>query len=113
MRRPSIEIDQRDRLRRATRPKDVGLAADNEDEITLGHLNRWSILERDDGRTPAEIMKDGIRGSRQRHAPRAAELIVEEQRPFQTNAIEHVGENVHACHVSPRTIGHKTWTIAL
>jgi hypothetical protein len=38
---------------------------------------------------------------------------VEEQAPFQTNAIEYVGENVHACYVSPRTIGHKIWTIAL
>ena len=49
MRRPSIEIDQRDRLRPATRPEDMGLAADNEDEIALGHLNHWSILERDAG----------------------------------------------------------------
>jgi hypothetical protein len=48
-RRPPIEIDQRDRLRLATRPEDVGLAADNKDEISLGHLNRWSILERDAG----------------------------------------------------------------
>ena len=54
-------------------------------------------------------MKDGIRRSRQRHAPGAAELVVEEHRPFQTNAIEYVGENVHACYVSPRTIGHKIW----
>ena len=49
MRRPSIEIDQRDRLRPATRPEDVGLAVDNKDEIALGHLNRWSILGRDAG----------------------------------------------------------------
>jgi hypothetical protein len=49
MRRPSIEIDQRDRLFPSTRPEDVGLAADNEDEIALRHLNRWSILERDAG----------------------------------------------------------------
>ena len=37
-------------------------------------------------------------------------------RPVQvdrTNAIEYVGKNVHACYVSPRTIGHKIWTIAL
>ena len=49
MRRPSIEIEQRDRLRPATRPEDMGLAAGNEDEIALGHLNHWSILERDAG----------------------------------------------------------------
>ena len=33
--------------------------------------------------------------------------------PFKTKAIEYVGENVHAGYVSPRTIGHKIWTIAL
>jgi hypothetical protein len=43
----------------------------------------------------------------------AAELVAEEHGPFQTNAIEYVGENVHACYVSPWTIGHKIWTIAL
>ena len=58
-------------------------------------------------------MKDGIRCSRQRDAPGAAELVVEEHGPFHTNAIENVGENVHACYVSPRTIGHKIRTIAL
>jgi hypothetical protein len=36
-----------------------------------------------------------------------------EHGPFQTNAIEYVGENVHARYVGPRTIGHKIWTIAL
>ena len=113
MRRPSIEIGQPDRLRPATRPEDMGLAADNEDEIALRHLNRWSILERDAGRTLAEIVKDGIRRPRQRHAPRAAELVVKEHGPFQTNAIEYVGENVHDCYLSPRTIRHKIWTIAL
>ena len=95
MRRPSIEIDQRDRLRPATRPEDVGLAADNEDEIALGHLNHWPLLEHDFGRTSAEIMKDSIRRSRQRHAPGAAEFVVKEHGPFQANAIEYVGENVH------------------
>ena len=49
MRRPSIEIGQPDRLRPATGPEDMGLAADNKDEIALGHLNRCSILERDAG----------------------------------------------------------------
>ena len=49
MRRPSIDIGQPDRLRPATRPEDMGLAADNEDEIALGHLNHRSILERDAG----------------------------------------------------------------
>ena len=58
-------------------------------------------------------MKDGIRRSRQRHGPGAAELVVEEHGPFQTNAIEYVGENIHAYNLSPRTIGHKIWTIAL
>jgi hypothetical protein len=91
----------------------MGLAADDEDEIALGHLNYRSILERDAGCTPAEIMKNGIRRSRQRHGPGATELVVEEHGPFQTNAIEHVGENVHACYVTWRTIGHKIWTIAI
>jgi hypothetical protein len=49
MRRPPIEIGQWDRLRPLTRPKDMALAADNEDEIALGHLNRWSALELDAG----------------------------------------------------------------
>jgi hypothetical protein len=40
VRRPPIEIDQWDRLGPSTRPKDMGLAPDNEDEIALGHLNR-------------------------------------------------------------------------
>ena len=42
-----------------------------------------------------------------------AELVVEEHGPFQTNAIEHVGENVHACYLIRWTIGHKIRTIAL
>ena len=54
-------------------------------------------------------MASGDRGS----ATLAAQLAVEEQGPFQTNAIKYVGENVHTCYVSPRTIGHKIWTIAL
>jgi hypothetical protein len=58
-------------------------------------------------------MKNGIRRPRQRHGPGAAELVVEEHGPFQMNAMEHVGEYVHADYVSPRTIGHKIWTIAL
>ena len=58
-------------------------------------------------------MKNGIRRPRQRHGPGAAELVVEEHGPFQTNAIEYVGENVHARYVGLRTIGHKIWTIAL
>ena len=49
MRRPSIEIGQPDRLRPATRPEDMWLAVDNEDEIALGHLKYCSVLERDAG----------------------------------------------------------------
>src|ERR1700722_13929328 len=29
--------------------------------------------------------------------PGTAELVLEDHGPFQTNAIKHVGENVHAC----------------
>ena len=46
---PSIEIDQRDRLRAWARLEDMGLAANNEDEIALGHPKSWLILERDAG----------------------------------------------------------------
>jgi hypothetical protein len=49
MRRPSIEIGQADRLRPATRPEDMGLAADNEDKIALGDLKHSSIIECDAG----------------------------------------------------------------
>ena len=91
MRWPSIEIGQPDRLRLATRPEAMGLTVDDKDEIALGHLKHCSILERDAGRTPAEIVKNGIRRPRQRNAPGAAELVVEEHGPFQTNTIEYVG----------------------
>ena len=49
MRWPSIKIGQWDRLRPLIRPKDMVLAADNQDEIALGHPNSWSIVERDAG----------------------------------------------------------------
>jgi hypothetical protein len=96
MRRPPIEIEQRERLYSATRPEDMGLAAGDEDEIAGGHTERSSIPERDDGRTPAEIVEDRIRKLRQRQTPGTAKLVVEQQGPVQANAIEHVGKNVHA-----------------
>jgi hypothetical protein len=94
--RQPIEIEQRERLHPETRTEDMGLATGDEDEIAGGHPERSSILERDDGRTPAEIVEHRIGKSRQRQTPGAAELVVEEQGPVQSNAMENVGENVHA-----------------
>ena len=70
-------------------------------------LERSPILERDAGRTPAEIVEHRIWKPRQRHTPGVPELVVEQQGPNQANAIEHVSENVHACRLRPRTIGCK------
>jgi hypothetical protein len=94
--RQPIETEQWQRLHPETRTEDMRLAPGNEDEIAVGHLKRWSILERYDGRTPAEIVEHRIGKSRQRQTPGAAELVVEEQGPVQANAIENVGQNVHA-----------------
>src|SRR3954447_11191945 len=43
--------------------------------------------------------------------PGMAELEVKEQRPAETNPIEHLGEYIHPPRLEPRTIGHKTRTI--
>src|SRR4051794_15765385 len=40
--------------------------------------------------------------------PGMAELEVKEQRPAETNPIEHLGEYIHPPRLEPRTIGHKT-----
>jgi hypothetical protein len=61
MRRPTVELEQRERFRPVTRREDMRLAAGDEDEITRGHTERSSILEPDDGRTPAEIVEHSIR----------------------------------------------------
>jgi hypothetical protein len=111
--RPPIEIEQRDRLCHAIRPEDTELAAGDEHEIAGSHAERSPILERDARRTPAEIVEHRIWKPRQRHTPGAPVLVVEQQGPTQANAIEHVGENVHARRLRPRTIGCKIRMIAL
>ena len=49
----------------------------------------------------AEVVKQGVGARRQLKVPGMAELEVKEQRPTETNAIQHLGEDVHAVQVSP------------
>jgi hypothetical protein len=42
-----------------------------------------------------------------------AKLEVEEQGPAKSNAIEHVGKDVHFPRINSWTIRHNVWTIAL
>ena len=46
-------------------------------------------------------MKQSVGARRQLKMPGMAELEVEQQRPAETNAIEHLGEYVHAAEVRP------------
>jgi hypothetical protein len=46
-------------------------------------------------------MEQGVGARWQFQIPGMAELEVEEQRPAKANAIEHLGEDVHAADVSP------------
>jgi hypothetical protein len=78
--------------------------------ITVNGVSRRSASE---GDTPLLwYLRDelGLTGTR---FGCGAELIAEEHGPFQTNANEYVGKNIHAGYVSPWTIGHKIRTIAL
>ena len=79
----------------------MGLAACDDDKIALGHVEFSSLFEREGRRAPTEIVKQGVGARRQRQIPGMAELEVEEQRPAEANAIEHLGEDVHAADVSP------------
>jgi hypothetical protein len=55
-----------------------------------------SLFEREGRRAATEIVEQGVGARRQRQTPGMAELEVEEQRPAKANAIEHLGEDVHA-----------------
>lgn len=79
----------------------MGLAARDHDKIALGHLDFLSLFEREGRRTLAEIVKQGVGARRQLKMPGMAELEVEEQRPAETNPIEHLGEDVHAVQIRP------------
>jgi len=46
-------------------------------------------------------VKQGVGALRQLKMPGMAELEVKEQRPAETDAIEHVGEYIHAAEIRP------------
>jgi hypothetical protein len=77
MRRAPFKIEQRERLCPTAGPDDMRLAAGDEDEITVLNAHRSPLLKYDGGRTPTEIMEDGIRSLRKRHVPWTTELVVE------------------------------------
>jgi hypothetical protein len=79
----------------------MGLAACDDDEIALGHLDFLSLFERKRRRAPAEIVKQRVRARRQLQIPGMAELEVKQQRPAETNTIEHLGEDIHAAQIRP------------
>ena len=79
----------------------MGLAARNDDKIALGHVDFLPLFEREGRRAVAEIVKQSVGARRQLKMPGMAELEVKEQRPAETNAIEHLGENIHAAEISP------------
>jgi hypothetical protein len=79
----------------------MGLAARDDDEIALGHLDFLSLFERKGRRASAEVVKQRVGARRQLQIPGVAELEVEEQRPTETNAIEHLGEDIHAAEANP------------
>ncbi len=67
----------------------------------VGHLDFPSLSEREGRRALAEIVKQSVGARRQLQIPGMAELEVKEQRPAETNAIEHLGEDVHAGEIRP------------
>jgi hypothetical protein len=77
------------------------LAACDDDKIALGHLEFLSLAEREGRRAATEIVKQGVGSRRQRQIPGMAELEVEEQRPAEASAIEHLGEDIHAAEANP------------
>src|SRR5271156_1597874 len=111
VRRRPTKIEQRERLRGAIRAEDRGVAAGDNDEIAASHTESSAILEHDDGRTPAEIVKDRVGKVRQRQTPGTSKHVVEQQGPTQVNAVEHIGKDVHSRKPLQWTVGHKLRTI--
>src|ERR1700728_1076487 len=58
-----------------------------------------------------EVMEQRVGARRQFQIPRMAQLEVEEQGPAEADAVEHLGEDIHAAIVVLRRVGHNTWTI--
>jgi hypothetical protein len=79
----------------------MGLAACDHDKIALGHLDFLSLFECEGRRALAEIVKQGVGALWQLQIPGMAELEEKEQRPTETNAIKHLGEDVHAAEIRP------------
>jgi hypothetical protein len=84
----------------------MGLSARDDDKIALGHLDFLSLSKRESRCALAEIVKQSVGARRQLKMPGMAELEVKEQRPTETNAIEHLGEYIHAAEI--RSVDDRT-----
>ena len=100
-RRRSIDIDNPQRLGPAIRIKHMGLPTCEDDKIAFRHLDFLPLFEREGRGALTEIVKQRVGALRQLKMPGMAELEVKEQRPAETNAIEHLGEYVHAAEIRP------------
>ena len=89
----------------------MGFAACDDDKVALSQIEVSSLFERESRRTPTEIMEQGVGPLRQFQVPRMPQLEVEEQGSAEADAIEHLGEDVHAAMLVRWTVGHNTWTI--
>ena len=89
----------------------MGLAACDDDKVALAQVEVSPLFKREGRRTPTEIMEQRVGARRQFQIPRMAQLEVEEQGPAEADAVEHLGEDIHAAIVVRWTVGHNTWTI--
>ncbi len=94
MRGRSLEIEQPKRFRFPIRSKHMGLAAGDEDKITLAHGELSSFFDYQGSRAAAQVVKNTTSKCRQSQGPRLAQLVVVEQRPAQANASQNVSENI-------------------
>ncbi|ESY90876.1 hypothetical protein X738_29780 [Mesorhizobium sp. LNHC209A00] len=77
------------------------LPARDDDKIALGDPDFRSLSELEGGGALAEIVKQSVGARRQLKMPGMAELEVKEQRPAEPDAIEHLGEYIHAIEIRP------------
>ena len=78
----------------------MGLPARDDDKIALGYLDFLPLSVRESRGALAQIVKQSVGARRQLKMPWMTELEVKEQRPTETNAIEHLGEYVHAAEIT-------------
>ena len=97
----TVEVQNRKRLRPAIRIHQVGLAACEDNKVALGQAELPSLFEREGRRAATELVEQGVGPRRQRQTPRMTKHEVAKQRPAESNAIQHFGQDVHAPNAIP------------